>query len=176
MNDWLKRIGIVLVVFPLGLLVGAQALMVYESNAFKPWGWAPNNTPIIVNCYGPEMDIGYIQDAVDFWKPYGEDVAFIIEEPIEEVCKHEMLDGFILLKKVRPNYHPDSSTLASTARRVQLMQIRGAVIRFNPGSYRLENVFEHELGHAYGYTHMEIEGHVMHPEFESMGPRFWIPD
>jgi len=175
MGSWLKKIAIVLIVFPLGLLAGNHAMIVYEANAFKPWQWNVDDAPIVVNCYGPEMDIGYIQDAIDFWKPYGEEVAFIIEEPMEEVCKNEMLDGFILLKKATPNYHADHSTLASTARRVQLLQIRGAVIRFNPGSYRLENVFEHEMGHAFGYTHIELEGHVMHPEFEKMGHNFWLP-
>lgn len=175
MPSWIKKLAIALFVFPLGLYAGSHAMIVYEANAFKPWQWNINDAPIVANCYGSEMDIGYIKDAVDFWKPYGEEVAFIIEEPMEEVCKHDMLEGFILLKKAQRNYHADDSTLATTTRRVQLLQIRGAVVRFNPGSYRLENVFEHEIGHAFGYSHIELEGHVMHPEFEKMGSKFWIP-
>lgn len=173
MKDWLKKLAVVLFVFPFGLLIGSQVALIYEANTLKPWQW--NDEPIIVNCYGPEMDIGYIRDAVEFWEPYGERAAFIIEDPLEEACKHDQLDGFILLKKAGPNYHPESSTLASTKRRVVMFELRSATIMFNPGSYRLENVFEHELGHAYGFTHIEEVGHIMHPQYEKMGPKFWMP-
>ena len=173
MKAWLQKALVVLFVFPLGLFVGSKITMCYEANTFKPWGW--NDPPIIANCYGPELNILYIQSAVDFWKPYGEEVAFIVDEPMDEICKHKHLDGFILLKKAPHNYHGDDSTLASTTRRVVLFEMRSSVIRFNPGSYRLDNVFEHELGHAFGYGHIDHEGHIMHPHFEKMGPRFWIP-
>ena len=33
----------------------------------------------------------------------------------------------------------------------------------------------HELGHAFGYTHVELEGHIMHPSFNMMSGKFWIP-
>ena len=174
MKTWLKKIAVVVFVFPLGLLIGSQVAIIYEANTLKPWQW--NDAPIIANCYGPEMNILYIQNAVDFWEPYGETAAFIVDEPLEEICKHDYLDGFIILKKAGHNYHSESSTLASTKRRVVLFELRSATIYFNPGSYRLDNVFEHELGHAYGYTHLSEDGHIMHPHYENMGPRFWIPD
>ena len=78
----------------------------------------------------------------------------------------------ILLKK---RNHNDPYTIALTERRVSLGRIRAATIYFNPGSYRLEYVLEHELGHAFGFTHLEEEGHIMHPEYGKMGERFWMP-
>ena len=55
-------------------------------------------------------------------------------------------------------------------------KIVSAVIEFDVGTYRIDNVFEHELGHALGYGHVEIEGHIMHPLWEKMSPKFWIPE
>ena len=34
---------------------------------------------------------------------------------------------------------------------------------------------EHELGHALGLGHVEVEGHIMHPMYMQIGRNFWIP-
>ena len=31
----------------------------------------------------------------------------------------------------------------------------------------------HELGHAFGYGHYDVKGHIMHSLYEQMGPMFW---
>ena len=173
MKSWLHKLAVAALIFPLGFLFGSHGKMVYEANTFHPWAWSKNDPPIIVNCYGKELEKSYIESALAFWEPYGHTHAFIVEEPMKEICDNKMLEGFILLKKAK-GYH-DENTLAYTTRKVALFRIRGAVITFNPGAYRLDYVFEHELGHAFGYQHLEKDGHIMHPHFENMGERFGIP-
>ena len=53
--------------------------------------------------------------------------------------------------------------------------MKGAEIVYSPGSFELTLINEHELGHALGFTHIEIEGHIMYPIFEKMGKDFYIP-
>ena len=109
---------------------------------------------------------------MEYWSAKGHEVAFIEHKPIRELCKNDHLDGFIMLKK--RTFH-DGGTLALTKRKVMLGKIRAATIYFNPGSYRLDHVIEHELGHAFGYTHLPEPGHIMHPDYDKMGPGFWVP-
>ena len=37
----------------------------------------------------------------------------------------------------------------------------------------LDLLLEHELGHAFGYGHYDVKGHIMHSLYEQMGPMFW---
>ena len=94
--------------------------------------------------------------------------------PPENICDDNFLEGFIILRKGSKNYF-NSDTLAKTKKKTSLNSIKSAIIYFKPGSQNLDLIIEHELGHAFGYSHVEIEGHVMHPRFEKMGYDFWIP-
>ena len=85
-----------------------------------------------------------------------------------------MIHGFIVLRKAG-RFEFDGHTLANTRRRTSGLIIKSVEIRYRPGSHNLDLINEHELGHAFGYAHVEIEGHVMHPIFDRMGPKFWIP-
>ena len=87
-------------------------------------------------------------------------------------CSRIHIQGFILIKKKRLPHN----TLGITQRRIFMGNIVAATIYFDSGSYRITNVFEHEIGHALGYNHVEEEGHIMHPLWEKMSPKFWIPE
>ncbi len=155
-----------------GFAIGTAAVFKYETSNFKPWGWAPGDEPIVLNCYGNDFTEIYLDAPVKYWADKGYNIAFVQQNVPPGLCKEDFIDGFILLKK---RNHGDPYTIALTERRVSLGRIRAATIYFNPGSYRLEYVLEHELGHAFGFTHLEEEGHIMHPEYGKMGDRFWMP-
>jgi hypothetical protein len=70
----------------------------------------------------------------------------------------------------------EHSTLGLTQRRVFMGNIVAANVYFDSGTFKISNVFVHELGHALGYNHVEVDGHIMHPLWEKMTPKFWIPE
>ena len=67
----------------------------------------------------------------------------------------------------------EKEVLASTKRKSKLNIIQSAVITFKPGTHNFELLLEHELGHAFGYRHRKIPGHIMHPYYDMMGDKFW---
>ena len=162
----------------LSLLVGFSAGMGiklgYEASTFHPFSWPSNSDPIILNCYGPEFSELQLLRAIDFWATKGHGIAYYEIDPPSEVCKMESLTGFIILRKARYS-ELDSVTLASTTRSTTFATLINATITFNPGSQNLDLLIEHELGHAYGYGHVEIEKHIMHPMYNRMGNHFWLP-
>ena len=155
-----------------GLALGTCLSLTQYTTSYKPYVW--NSPPILVNCYGPELTESKMQSAVDFWSEYGDEVAFILQDPPESVCKHNFVDGFIILKKV-PADSLNNGVLAQTKTKYQFLKIRAATIYFEPGTYRIEWLTEHELGHAFGYKHIDELGHIMNPFIEFQDGKYWIP-
>lgn len=156
--------------FIIGLLFGTLTFYTYDSVSFKPWSW--KSDPIIINCYGEDLNELYIAEAVNYWILRGHYFGFIEQNPSKETCKNDYIRGFIMIKKQRL----DHNVLGQTKRIVSMGDIVGGVIYFNAGSYRIDNVFIHELGHAIGYNHEELDGHIMHPTWDKMTDKFWIPE
>ena len=160
----------IIVSFLVGIILGTLFIISYEKLIFRPFEWT--ESPIILNCYGKELDKLYIMEAVHYWTIKGHSFSYIENNPPTHICKADHIQGFIMIKKKDLPYN----TLGVTRRRIFMNQIVSAIIEFASGTYRIDNVFEHELGHALGYGHVEIEGHIMHPLWEKMSPKFWIPE
>ena len=113
--------------------------------------------------------------AIDYWAIRGHSIGFYEHNPPQSICdSKEMIHGFIVLRKGRW-WQLDSSTLANTRRKTSGLRLIAATITYKPGSQNLDLLNEHELGHALGFGHVEEIGHIMHPIYGKMGPKFWVP-
>ena len=168
-----KRIPLLVASFIVGFLLGLGIKIAYESSSFQPYAW--DRSPIIVNCYGDDFNELQMTKAIHYWTIRGHKIAFYEHNPPKSICEsEEMIHGFIVLRKA-DIWQMDSETLASTKKLTSRLIIRSATITYRPGSHNLDLLNEHELGHALGYSHVEVEGHIMHPLYHKMGEDFWIP-
>ena len=159
--------------FVFGFFVGLGIKLLYEASTFKPYEW--DRSPIIANCYGDDFNEVQITRAIHYWTVRGHDIAFYEHNPPESICKSkDMIHGFIVLRKAKFN-ELSPETLASTRRMTSNFIIKSVTITYKPGSQNLDLLNEHELGHAFGYTHIEVPGHIMHPLYYRMGEEFWLP-
>ena len=168
-----NRLQLIIVVFLsslIGFSIGNFIVKTYDSTAFHPWTW--KQPPFIINCYGEDLQEAYIVEAVHFWTIRNEKFAFIEQKPSKEVCKNDFIHGFIIIKKRELRHN----VLGSTVRKVFMGNIVSSVIYFDEGTYRMDNVVTHEIGHAMGYNHVELDGHIMHPLWDKMTDKFWIPE
>ena len=163
-----RNILLASIILVLGFVLGILGKYTYERSTLKPYEW--RSLPIIVNCYGPDFSEVNMVKAIHYWTIRGYDIGFYEHNPPESVCKDRSgwTHGMIILRKAS-FFQLSPETLASTKRYTSLREIKGAVILYRPGSDRLDLLNEHELGHALGYTHVEVEGHIMHPLYEKMG-------
>lgn len=169
----LRMTLIVSICFVLGFLIGLGIKLTYEANTFKPYEW--KTIPIIANCYGEDFSELQMMRAIDYWTMRGHYIGFYEHSPPESICdSKEMIHGFIVLRKAKW-WELDGSTLASTRRMTSGFTLVSATITYRAGAHNLDLINEHELGHALGYAHIEEEGHIMHPIYGKMGPKFWIP-
>ncbi len=168
-----KTIPLLIVSFVVGFFLGLGIKIAYERNTFKPYEW--DRAPIIANCYGPDFNEIQITKAIHYWTIRGHDIALYEHDPPSSICESEsMIHGFIVLKKAK-FMELEPETLASTKRKTSRLTIVSATITYRDGSQNLDLLNEHELGHALGYAHLEIDGHIMHPLYYKMGESFWVP-
>lgn len=154
-----------------GFLIGLTIKNVYNLTARQPSQW--KYPPIILNCTGNKINESTIIRAVEFWSKNGEEIYFYEYNRLEGVCKDiDLLDGFIVLR-TQKNDHLEPDVLASTKRSSRIGVIQSATITFRPGTHNFIFLLEHELGHAFGYSHRRIPGHIMHPTYDMMGDNFW---
>ena len=170
----LKRTLFALISFVLGFAFGLTFKFLYESSTYQPYSWADNNPPVIANCYGKDFSELQMVRAIEYWTLRGQIIGMYVHDPPDSVCSKEWLDGFIILRKSEKLRH-NVKTLANTRRYTSFSSMRGAVISYKPGTQNLNLINEHELGHALGFAHVEIVGHIMHPLYHKMGRDFWIP-
>ena len=163
----------VLAVFMIGFAIGLGIKIFYELKTFKPYTWN-GDRPIVINCYGKEFSELQMIRAIDYWTVRGHNIGFYEHNPPESVCDKDGLWGFITIRKA-PGRMLGDHTLASTTRSTTGLIIRSVDIYYQPGAFNLDLINEHELGHAFGYGHLEEEGHIMHPQFHQMGGDFWVP-
>ena len=168
-----RRLYLLGAAFLFGFVAGGGMKFVYESTTFKQYDWEQD--PVVVNCYGDDFDEAKIRDAIYYWNVRGYRTQRYIHNPSKEICDAPgMVPGFIILRKAKDTDLEDQ-TLASTKRRTTGMTITGAEVLYRSGSYKLDLLSEHELGHAFGFAHIERVGHVMHPMYNKMGKGFWVP-
>ena len=164
------KIFLAFLAFVIGFSLGLNFKIMYESSTFKPYGW--ESPPKVVNCYGKEFSKLQMKRAMSYWEVRGYNLGEYMHNPPKEICDKEWVQGVIILRK---STGLPTNTLASTRRYATFMVMQGAVIRYQPGSFNLDLLNEHEIGHALGFTHLDIVNHIMHPRYDKMGRNFWIP-
>ncbi len=166
--------GGMFLVFCIGFVIGLFLQVVYEANVLKAYDCPDNYPPIILNCYGEDFSELQMTRAISYWTLRGHNIGFYEHSPPEKVCKEKHLHGFIILRKAK-FFELSGNTLAATKKGTAGLEIKWAEIIYQPGSQNLDLINEHELGHALGYGHVEKLGHIMHPKYNKMGPKFWLP-
>ena len=167
------RILTIIIVFLIGFAIGTIGKIGYEKLSDKPYEWY--DTPIIVNCYGNDFSELNLIKAIDYWAVRGESISFYEMNPSDRICDNSTsIDGFIILRKAKKNQLKDT-TLAVTKRRTTFDKLLSAEITFSPGAYNLDLLIEHELGHAFGFNHINIDNHIMHPIYNNIGQDFFLP-
>lgn len=155
-----------------GFCLGLFCKNYYIENASQPVSW--KSRPILINCAGDLIDEKRIIEALDYWSKHGEEIYFYEYEPLTSICllENKNLDGFIVITGEDDYYKIEDTALASTKRISRLTMIKSACIVFKQENFNLPLLLEHELGHAFGYSHKRRIGNIMHPYYDMMGDKF----
>ena len=155
-----------------GLLIGAAGgLGIFYHNEIKNFKAAEwTNPPILVDCTHGSLSVERLNESIKFWDALGHKIGFAETNPPAGVCLQDHIHGFIIIK----NADLEWPTLGRPQRKGNLSgEISSAYIELSFGDANAPRLLEHELGHAFGYKHLDIDGHIMHSIYDYSGYRFW---
>ena len=156
----------------IGFAVGFCFRVGWEENKFILAQW--DDDPMIVVCPDSQITPYRVGLAVDWWGIRGYDFAYIHWDNDNQICsKGTFVPGMIFIR-AEGKLLPD--TYAMTTRLALAGKMKSASITLPNEHKYMPRLLEHELGHSLGFTHVEQQGHMMHPIHEHGGEKFYIPD
>ena len=158
--------------FFLGFISAQYVLNIYYSSKFKVFYW--DSDPILVVCPSSRYTEDAVDDALYFWEKKGHSVSFVHVDRDNSVCKKGKLRGFIFLRGDEGAV--TSNSYAITIRHAERFQLYHAEMQIPNENLHMPLLLEHELGHAFGFTHCNEKGHIMHQTYSRMGSDFYYPD
>ena len=136
--------------------------------------------PIIEICTMPiEMQVGVtVMDAADKWRGHGYRISDVTAEMNStSPCRTGNVGGYIIIELDERVSNPVTYLMVDTNGNIKWAKIK------LPGPVR-ERVIEHERGHALGWEHNDISGHIMNGIYSrggdsyhgmSVGSRYYPP-
>ncbi len=129
------------------------------------------NPPDVFICDVASVSEEQVVEAMKYWEDLGFEFGMVFSNwscvyDDQEDYKHIRIPGTIL---IYPEYKLLGREQAGVARRsvdLETLKTHSAVIEIRV--YK-DRVIEHELGHALGWEHTNISGHIMHPQLSGGG-------
>lgn len=117
--------------------------------------------PVVRVCYNTPIFKYKVEEALRFWEKLGYKFGTLSYNDNTDWCTKDVYFGAIT---IMPNKeYLGTGTVALTKRHTYNKMIVGARIEISRQGFGKELVLEHELGHALGWPHYKVEGHIMHP-------------
>lgn len=163
---------VILFCFLVGFGIGFYFKSLFYKNNFVVGQW--DEPPMIVVCPSSSIDRHRVSLAIEWWRKKGHTIKGFHYDEQDIICSvGRFVNGIIF---IRDKKEIESQIYAETYKFNIGTNILSAEINMPDKNRFLARLLEHELGHALGYSHVEIQGHIMHPFLELTGNSFWIPD
>ncbi len=168
----LESIIKLIISFSLGIFLGLVTKTNFESKNFVLADW--EEPPMVVICPDSHVSAYRVDRAIEWWGIRNKKIAGYHFDHDNKICSlGQFVEGIIF---IRGHAMHDPNLYAKTARFTVGFKILSADIHLPNRRKDMPRLLEHEIGHALGFGHVEVLGHIMHPIHEMGGESFWIPD
>ncbi len=168
-----SRIFLCLLSGLIGFMIGYNIKVHLEASQFVVASW--EQEPIVVVCPDSSLSAYRVNRAIEWWGIRGYKINGYHFDDDDKICSlNRFVDGIIFIRAADQKIDPEF--YAVTSRNSSLEKMIAATITLPNRNRHLNRLLEHELGHALGLGHVDIDGHIMHPILSRTGERFWIPD
>jgi len=123
--------------------------------------------PTVRVCNDAPVSKSEVEHALEFWRSLGYEFGTVIWDDKTGWCRGSTYFGSITI--MANKQFLGEEILALTRRRTYNLIITGARIEISDKGIGKPLLLEHELGHALGWPHYKVEGHIMHPILQKSG-------
>jgi hypothetical protein len=122
--------------------------------------------PLVINCDDSPYDLDELNDALSFWEDLGYEFLDVVDD---FNCGEELAYGAITITSLEEEFiSSDLNQIVYGSTRTffnedKILYARITIV------FKEERVLEHELGHALGWEHFDIRGHIMNPNLDDGG-------
>lgn len=161
--SWIK-FGIVLI-SSVSLMVAAVKIPEAEKPLRQLAAWEA--APTVRVCSNTPISRDRVEDSLEFWRGLGYEFGSVIYNDHTDWCYGSSYLGSIVIMPNQTSFN--GRVLARTKRIAYNKLIVGAKIEIRADSYDRAYLLEHELGHALGWPHYNVKGHIMHQALSLSG-------
>ena len=159
--------------FIFGFSLGYLFKLNLEAGSFVVARW--EKEPIVVICPDSKVSAYRVNLAVEWWGIRGYKISTYHFDDDNKICSlGRFVEGIVFIRAT--DQELSQGLYAVTTRKNYLEKMLAATITLPNENRNMHRLLEHEIGHALGLGHVEVDGHIMHPILERGGERFWIPD
>ena len=168
----MKKILAIVLSGIVGFILGYSIRLVVEANTFIMAEW--KDEPVVIVCPDSQLTPYRVNRAIEWWGIRGYETAYYHYDNDNVICsKGLFVPGMIFIRGAGDI--PEENYAITTRLAIKNDMISASILIPNRNKY-MARLLEHEMGHAFGMTHVEKLGHIMHPIHEYGGEKFWIPD
>ena len=157
--------------FMLGFVPAQYLINKHYLSKFKIFYW--DEDPTLIICPSSNYKEDQVIKSLEFWKEKGHYVGIVHKDSKGEICKSKRLNGFIFIRGDVGGVGPDS--YAVTRRHTDRAKLVFAELQVPNSNIDMPLLLEHELGHAFGFTHLNDNGHIMNESYHLIGKKFYYP-
>lgn len=128
--------------------------------------------PDVIVCRDAPYTLSRVERSVRFWKNLNYKFGSVTKVDNFDVCidpNRKFARNKIVIKLRGQKFDESKYAVTSTYKIVNSEEIVGAVIQLQEYSTEIEWVLEHEIGHALGWRHHNVSGHLMNEKAQLGG-------
>lgn len=132
-------------------------IIIYAKPSVPEQKAAFESDPLVIICDDSQYSLQEVYLALEFWEKLGYKFVDVIDK---FPCDDGIIDGAITIQLADQDFDDtnlavtkvliDEDSQKITAARIQVFEVK-------------DRVLEHELGHALGWEHYTVNGHIMNP-------------
>ena len=159
------------------MLGAGEAINKFNEKPILAASWE-DSTPTVRVCKKTNVTRGRVDQAIRFWKSKGWKFGTVIWDDTSEWCTGATVIGSIVILPMDGTEHQKimgeklfltKGVLGMTKRYMYGDLIFGARIFLKEGYEEKQKILEHEFGHALGFKHSGMNGHLMHADYSRTG-------
>ena len=123
--------------------------------------------PDIIICTQINLPQSHVGQSLTLWKELGYAFSIVYWNYEGSECQGGYIDNAIIITSKQTRRGPKAHTFARISQTHKRMI--AARIEITPESAFKKRILIHELGHALGWSHSDVKGHMMHPIYQLGG-------